>query len=137
VPFLQTEFDEDDGHFSPNGRWMAYVSNESGTNEVYVRAFPASTGRWRVSTNGGLHPLWRRDGGELFYLAPGGNLMAATVTTDGPFQAGAPKVLFETPPNVSWYSAAADGQRFHVSVPIPEDSPPLTVVLNWTAALNR
>ena len=104
---------------------------------MYVRAFPASTDRWRVSTNGGRTPRWRKDGRELFYLAPGGNLMAVAVTTDGSFKASAPKVLFETRPDVSGYRAAADGQRFLVSVPVSEASPPLTVVLNWTASLKR
>lgn len=76
VPFLQTEFNEHIGRFSPDGSWLAYTSDESGTNEVYVRTFPASDAKWRISANGGSAPRWRGDGREVFYLAADGRLMA-------------------------------------------------------------
>jgi Tol biopolymer transport system component len=69
APYLQTPFDEREAQLSPDGRWMAYASNESGGWEVYVRAFPATTARWKVSIDGGAEPRWRSDGGELFYVA--------------------------------------------------------------------
>jgi hypothetical protein len=78
-PFLETPANERQGQFSPDVRWVAYTSDESGTAEVYVRRFPGGDGKWRVSTHGGAQARWRRDGKELFYLAPDGNLMAADV----------------------------------------------------------
>ena len=85
-PFLQTPFKETQARFSPNGRWVAYVSNESGRNEVYVQTFPASGGKWPVSTKGGTSPLWRGDGKELFYDSGDGKLMAVEVKTGGTFE---------------------------------------------------
>ena len=82
-PFLATNADESQGRFSPDVKWMAYTSNESGVPEVYVRHYPGGEGAWRVSTNGGAQPQWRRDGKELFYLAADGNLMAADVKISG------------------------------------------------------
>jgi Tol biopolymer transport system component len=66
TPFIQTEFNESQGRFSPDGRWVAYISNESGPFQIYVQSFPSSGGKWQVSTNGGAQPQWRRDGKELF-----------------------------------------------------------------------
>jgi eukaryotic-like serine/threonine-protein kinase len=144
IPFLQTEFDEVQGQFSPDGRWIAYTANESGTRQVYVRSFPASSGKWQVSTNGEAQPQWRRDGRELFYLSPDRKLMAVEVKGDGStFEAGVPKALFELlriPGPGSWnsYAATADGQRFLVTSLLEEaTSTPTTVVLNWTADLKR
>jgi len=143
-PFVQTKFDEDSGHFSPNGRWMAYVSNESGHGEVYVQSFPASGAKWQISTNGGSNPRWRRDGKELFYLAANklaNRLMAVAVNEEGgTFRAGVPKVLFQTRAIVTRYRYAvtADGQRFLVITPLEEaTTSPITVVLNWTKELRR
>ena len=83
------------GYFSPNGRWLAYVSDESGKAEVYVRPFPVSPGIWPVSTGGGSQPRWRRDGKELFYLALDGKLMVVEVNAGERFRAGVPKALFQ------------------------------------------
>lgn len=78
-PFLRTEFDESNPQFSTDGHWIAYNSNESGKNEVYVAPFPGPGGKWQVSAAGGTSPRWRPDGKELFYLAPDGRLTAAAV----------------------------------------------------------
>ena len=138
-PFVQTEFAEYEAKFSPNGRWIAYISHESGNSEIYVQSFPAAGAKWRVSTKGGGQPRWRRDGKELFYLAAG-KLMAVPVKTGPHFEAGMPKALFEVRDVVSRYryDATADGQRFLVITPVEEaTTAPITVVLNWTAGLKR
>ena len=87
-PVLQTRFDEIQGEFSPDGRWLAYASNESGRYEIYVQTFPVTGGKWQISVAGGLQPRWRRDGQELFYVAPDNRLMAAPIRvapgTQGP-----------------------------------------------------
>lgn len=144
-PYLQTDFAEQQGRFSPDGKWVAYASNESGTWEVYVQSFPASGGKWQISTNGGAQPQWRRDGKELFYLSPDRKLMAVDVKGHDTFDAGAPKELFGLrlqtgglPGPRNYYVASADGHRFLVAS-APEDriTTPTTVVLNWTADLRR
>ena len=77
--FLKTEFDERHGQFSPDGRWVAYRSSESGRFEIYVRPFPGPGGQWQISTAGGIAPRWRPDGKELYYIAPDGKLMAVPI----------------------------------------------------------
>ena len=131
---LETEL-IDNGKFSPNGRWVAYENDETGTKEVFVREFQGSGGRSQVSSGGGLWPHWRRDGKELFYLS-GGKLMAVEVKADGSgFEPGVPKLLFE---RVDGFAVSGDGQRFLIPVPVEGDSSaPITVVMNWTADLNR
>lgn len=141
--FLNTPFQENQGRFSPNGRWLAYESNESGTAQIYVRPFPPAGGQWMVSTNGGVQPRWRADGKELFYIAADRKLMVADVKEDdGTVTFGSPKPLFETrtipgfPGNI--YDVSRDGQRFVIITPIEEASPsPLTVILNWTVGLKK
>jgi Tol biopolymer transport system component len=140
ILYLQTEFNEGQGQFSPDGRWMAYASDESGRREVYVQTFPASGGKWQISTAGGTYPRWRRDGKELFYIAADQKLMAVAVQTDSTLQAGRPQALFE--PRfflpVIPYTVLPDGQRFLVNTPLEEDnSSPMTVVLNWMAELKK
>ena len=120
VIFLQTDFAESYGRFSPDGRWITYVSNESGKREVYVRGFPASGGQWQISNGGGEQPHWRRDGKELFYVSPDKELMAVEVNgSSGTFEAGIPKALFELGINstdrFSDYEVTRDGQRFLVN----------------------
>ena len=83
IPFVQTQFSEWDAHFSPDGHWLAYVSNESGRPEVYIAPFPGPGGKWQVSTAGGILPRWRRDGRELFYVALDNQLMAAEIKLVG------------------------------------------------------
>jgi eukaryotic-like serine/threonine-protein kinase len=145
IPFLQTEFDELEGQFSPTGRWIAYSSNETGKTEVYVRSFSASGGKWQISTNGGTQPKWRPDGKELFYLASDGNLMAVPVKAEATFEGGVPKALFPTMfggqvgGGFEHYRVTPDGQRFLINT-LPEgqrSSAPITVVLNWSAVLKK
>ncbi|MCA1642389.1 MAG: protein kinase [Acidobacteria bacterium] len=95
-PFLQTEFNETHAQFSPDGRFVAYVSDESGRAEVYVQSFPAAGGKWQISTGGGDQPQWRRDGRELFYMAPDKTLMAVPIAAGGSFEPGSPAALFAT-----------------------------------------
>ncbi len=126
---------------SPDGRWIAYESDESGRYEVYVQSFPASGGKWQISTAGGAEPRWRGDSKELFYVARG-KLMAVEVKTGAStFEAGIPRTLF-APPLASdqrrnRYVVTADGKRFLVRTPVGETSMPITVVMNWTAAVKR
>jgi Tol biopolymer transport system component len=148
VPLLNTRFAETSGQISPDGKWLAYSSNETGRPEVFVQPFPSGPGKWLVSTNGGIFPRWRRDGGELFYISDL-KLVAAPVKAVGStFEAGAAKTLFETgyidssrgrPYHA--YAVAADGQRFLMARPAATDSesvpPSIAVVLNWSAALPR
>jgi serine/threonine protein kinase/Tol biopolymer transport system component len=141
VPFLQTPFNEYDGQFSPDGRWVAYVSDESGKDEVYVAPFPGPGGKWQISTAGGTLPRWRRDGTEIFYLAPDNKLMAAAVNGKGSrFEVGAVKPLFETrglDVTRNRYAVSADGQRFLINTDPQITSAPITVVLNWAAGLKK
>jgi Tol biopolymer transport system component len=144
VPFLQTNSDERRAKFSPNGRWIAYESNESGTNEVYVRPFPVTPGKWQVSTTGGEQPRWRRDGKELFYLSSDHKLMSVEVNTDAStFEHRTPTALFGTRVGGldtvgGIYDVTADGQRFILNNLVAEATyTPITVVLNWTADLKR
>ncbi|MBI4471351.1 MAG: serine/threonine-protein kinase [Acidobacteria bacterium] len=142
ILIVRTPFEEDCGQFSPNGRWLAYVSGEPGREEIYVESFtPGSrpTGKWQISTNGGTVPRWRRDGRELFYLGLDQKLMVAPVASDAPFQTGAPKPLFQThAAGFLRYDVVASGQRFLVNTTIVEPTSSLpTVILNWTAALKQ
>jgi serine/threonine protein kinase/Tol biopolymer transport system component len=141
TPYLHTSFAERLGRLSPNGEWMAYVSNESGNDEVYVRPFRRAGNKWRISTAGGSEPRWRRDGNELFYLAANHRLMVVSVDTHKMFNHGVAKVLFETrvSQNGVWgYDVTPDGQRFVVSIPAGDAAPaPIAVVLNWTTALPK
>jgi serine/threonine protein kinase/Tol biopolymer transport system component len=130
------------GQFSPNGRYVAYASNETGEAEVYVQSFPQQTGRWQISASGGTQPMWRHDGKELYYLGPDGKLMAVAVdTTAATFQAGIPRELFQTQlvPTSFWrniYLPSPDGQRFLMITPASQAKPePITVVMNWPTLL--
>ena len=137
LSFLQTEFNERQGRLSPDGRFMAYVSDESGRWEVYVQPFPASGSMWKISTGGGADPRWRRDGKELYYLAEDRKLMAVEVKTSAGFDPGVPKALFDTrfPAAIEighHHAASADGRRFLVQS-ASEDTAgsAITVVVNW------
>jgi Tol biopolymer transport system component len=145
-PFVASRFTEQDGRFSPDGRWVAYTSDQSGAMEVYVRAFSpdfsggsASTGgSVLVSRGGGTAPRWRGDGRELFYLAPDGKMMAVEVTAGPEFRGGTPAPLFQTPSGTIVGDVTADGKRFLLVTPVgPSAAAPFTVVLNWTAGLKK
>ena len=142
IAYLQTEFGEISGRFSPDGRWVAYASGEAGRIEVYVRSFPESGAKWQVSTAGGVEPRWRKDGKELFYVRAG-KLMAVDVkNTSGNLEFGVPKPLFELPngssPTGGSYDVSHDGQRFLVNTPLDKAPPsPLIVVTNWLADVKR
>src|SRR5262249_36553094 len=133
------------GRLSPNGRWIAYISDESSRMEVYVRLFPPTARSWKVSTDGGAQPAWRGDGKELFYVTTDGKMMAVSVNPMAPeFDAGVPHALFDArTPEISapypWYYAVTkDGQRFLVNTVNPTSSDvPLTVLLNWDAAIKK
>jgi Tol biopolymer transport system component len=148
VAFVRTGcgFHEEQGRFSPNGRWVAYVSNQSGVSEVYVREFAADFGGGVASTGGsvlvsrggGTAPRWRGDGRELFYLAPNGKMMAVEAMAGQEFQVGTPTPVFQTPPGAIVGDVTADGKRFLLVTPVgPSASVPFTVVLNWTTGLMK
>jgi len=135
-PFLQTAFNEDNAAFAPDTKWIAYVSNESSRDEVYVQPFPATGAKYRVSSNGGTYPMWRGDGRELFFLSPDGTMMAASIKAGSGIEAGTPQALFPSGipllGNRHQYAVTKDGQRFLLNVPLGRSTPtPLTVVVNW------
>ena len=143
-PLIQTRFDEQNGEISPDGRWLAYQSNESGSYEIYVRPFPdVSGGRWQVSNGGGREPLWARNGRELFYVSERGALMTATVDGGAAFTSGVPTELFtgrfffSNSINLGrTYDVAPDG-RFLMIKPEVGSPPHLVVAQNWLAELER
>ena len=153
--FLKTPFREGYGAFSPDGRWVAYESNESGRNEIYVRPFvpPAAAGtpptsaggQWQVSTAGGIYPRWRPDGKELYYLNPAGAMMAAPITVTGATLApGAPMVLFPTrivgggedAAQGRQYDVASDG-RFLINTELDTVAAPITLLQNWNPGAKK
>jgi len=138
-PLLTSVFNKSEARFSPDGRWICYVSDESGASQVYVQSFPDLGFRLQVSVAGGSQPHWRRDGKELFYRAADGKVMAVTArTTPTTFSAAAPVPLFDLPNEGSRYDVTADGQRFLVTQGVRELAPsPITVVVNWTATLKK
>jgi Tol biopolymer transport system component len=141
MPFLRTVFDEWQGNLSPDGRWMAYTSNESGRYEVYVQSFPDAGETWQISTQGGLHPRWRHDQTELYYINGDQKLVAVPIRTGKTFQHGAQTPLFGTRISRifavrSPYAVSKDGQRF-LMARLVSGSSPLTVVANWTRRLKQ
>ena len=147
IPVEQSKFNPRDARFSPDGHWIAYQSDQSGSPEVYVRPFDVSSavatssGGLIVSKDGGTGPRWRPDGKELFYLGSDGNAMDVEVSTiGGVFQAARPKALFKVPADVDSWDISADGKRFLMAVPSGVNAvapPPFTVVLNWQTALKK
>jgi Tol biopolymer transport system component len=141
--FAQTRYSETQGQFSPDGKWVAHVSDESGFADVYVQALAAGGERTRVSTGGGVQPRWRSDGRELYYLAPGGDMMAAPIQTTPTLAVGSPILLFATGASSSAglgttanYDVTPDGQRFVVVSNLSDGGrQPITVVVNWASML--
>jgi len=142
-PFLSTPAEERDGVFSPDGRWVAYSSNETGARQIYVRPFSSSVrGKWLVSNGTSLGaPSWRQDGKELYYVAADGSVMAVPISANQGFQAGEPKTLFKLPSDSVLNAVTPDGNRFLVGDAAnstqPSSLPPFTVVLNWQAGLKK
>jgi serine/threonine protein kinase/Tol biopolymer transport system component len=142
VTLLQTGFENDEPHVSPDARWIAYGSVESGRWDIYVASFPDFQNKLQVSNGGGAQPLWRRDGKELYYLTLDGKMMAIeTIAGTGvALKAGAPKFLFETrlrrpKPVLDQYGVSPDGQKFLIAEPLQRVAKPITVVLNWPSAI--
>jgi hypothetical protein len=138
---VQTPANEANASFSPDGRWFAYQSFEIGISEVYVQPFPPTGGKHQISRSGGFYPTWRADGKELFFRDVNGTLMAASIKATDQFESEIPRPLFSSGPtnvNSRSYVAAKDGQRFLVVVPqSASTTAPLTVLLNWTAAIQK
>ena len=150
IPFLRTEFNEGQGAtFSPDGKWVAYQSDQSGKNQVYVRPLSGSGGEWQISTAGGSRPHWRRDGKEIFYLGEDGRITAAEIKINGAaLELGAVHSLFKVDAvtNVggisfldgSAYDVSADGQRFLVNIFLEDTTPyPATLEVNWDEAMKK
>jgi Tol biopolymer transport system component len=152
-PFLvaHTQFNERNPQFSPDGRWLAYASDQSSQTEVYIQTFIPPDGgtasrrqtlKLQASIGGGNTPRWRRDSKELFYAAADGKLMAVDVQADAQsFKLGVPHALFDARLDArlatnAFYAVYKDGNRFLVPVPL-EESPPIHVIVNWTAAVKR
>jgi len=136
--FIQTQSSDPSVRFSPDGRWVAFVSEETGRQEVYVTRFDKPGEKWRISTDGGNLPRWRRDGRELFYLMPGGKVMAVQIKPGTEFGAGSPMPLFKADPLSADYDVTADGQRFLFIASAPGTQLlPFAVVLDWTAELKK
>jgi hypothetical protein len=147
-PLLQEQYDEGYPRISPNGRWMAYMSYESGKAEVYVRSFPdVNKGKWQISANGGNSPLWSPDDRELFYRS-GDAAMAVRVETEPIFKPGKPTVLFRgkylsAPNTITGWDISPDGKRFLMlkepAANAPESRNPrrINIVLNWFEELKQ
>jgi eukaryotic-like serine/threonine-protein kinase len=141
--FLKAASTLKSGRFSPDGKWVAYSSNESGRWEIYVTSFPEAHGKWQVSNSGGDQPRWRGDGKELFYLSTDGKVMAVPVKTGSNFDAGTPTALFQANPREMFatselfsYDVSNDGQKFLINTQLKTEMTPMSVVLNWSAKLN-
>ena len=150
-PFIQSPFSTSQGQFRPESsgppHWVAYSSNDSGNRfEIFVQSYPAGAGKYRISTEGGVQPRWRKDGQELFYIADDGKLMAVDIKTSPRFEAGIPKALFDPAiyggsgaQSVFRYDVTPDGKRFLVNSDLKADQKsapePFTVILNWWAGL--
>jgi Tol biopolymer transport system component len=145
-PFLRTPFNEGNPRFSSDGRWIAYTSDESGRNEVYVQPYPGPGGKWQVSKDGGTEPVWNRNGRELFYRS-GNKMMAVEITTQPNFALSNPRMLFEglyalAPVPVSNYDVSPDGQRFLMLKPTEQEQAQaaptqINVVMNWFEELKQ
>ena len=139
-PVIDTEFSERQGTFSPDGRWIAYTTDETGQPNVYVQPFLRAGGKHRISPNGGRNPHWRADGRELFYLDAAGTMTAVPIDVTASSPAGLPTTLF--PAGVvsinNMYAVTKDGQRFLVNRPQnAATAAPLTVIVNWTSTLQK
>jgi Tol biopolymer transport system component len=141
-PIVQTPFNDVEPRVSPDGKWLAYQSNESGRDEIYITAFPGGGVKWQISTSGGFVPRWRRDGKELFFFDDGDNLMAVDISASGKtLQPGTLHALFHgraVQGAIGPYAVSSDGKKFLVnSGDAQEESQPLTMVQNWTGEIKK
>ena len=144
-PLLQEKWTVRNAQFSPDGRWVAYASNETGNMEIYVFSFPNGNGKWQVSNAGGQEPRWRQDGKELFYLSAEGKMMAVAVKPAASFEAGSPVALFPThrrqpvsAQDFFSYDVSSDGQRFLILTKVNDSNPaPPSVLLNWASEMEK
>jgi Tol biopolymer transport system component len=142
-PFLKTEFSEKDARFSPDASSIAYVSDESGKDEIYIRSFPDRGSKRQVSITGGGSPRWRRDGKELYYFSDDNKMMAADIShKDGTIEVEHVRPLFNVPLIVAQpyadYDVTADGKKFLMNIPFEsQNSTPLTLVVNWEAEIKK
>jgi hypothetical protein len=136
---VQTEATENYGNLSPDGKYLAYSSDETRKSEVYVRSFPGTEGKFQISNYGGDRPVWSRDGKELFYLSADQKIMAVTVKAGATFEYGRPQLLFAIRTTTTGrYDVSADGKRFLVIQGATDaPAPTLMVVLNWQAGLKK
>jgi eukaryotic-like serine/threonine-protein kinase len=150
-PLFQAKWTVRNAQFSPDGRWVAYSTNETGSSEIYVSPFPGATSKWQLSRGGGEAPRWRRDGKELFYLSADGKMMAVAVKTGLPavagasFEAGSPVALFQTHirqpisyQDTFFYDVTGDGQKFLINTKVDEaNAAPLSITLNWASEMEK
>jgi Tol biopolymer transport system component len=146
-PFVNTSFSEGNAQYSPDGRWVAYQSNESGRSEIYVQPFRGPGGKRQISTGGGIEPRWRGDGKELFFIAPDAKLMAAPINSAGEsLESGVPVPLFQTRivdggqiiSTKHQYAVAPNGQRFLINITVNDSAVvPITIVTDWAQALKK
>jgi eukaryotic-like serine/threonine-protein kinase len=136
-PYFQTPVEDSTARFSPDGRYVAYRSRESGVSEIYVQTFPASGGKWLISTNGGMNPVWAHSGKELFFIALDGKLMSVAIGGGSTFEPGKPQPVFDiaaarTSP-INDYDVSLDGQRFLFISRMADATSSLAIVVNWSA----
>ena len=133
-PFLRTPFNESWAQFSPDGHWLAYESDESGGDQIYVQAYPGPGRKWQLSTDGGLSPAWNPNGRELFYRN-GDKTMVVATKTSPTFSAGKPRLLYEGPAG----DPTRDGQRFLGIQAVEPEQPPtqINVMLDWTSPVKK
>jgi eukaryotic-like serine/threonine-protein kinase len=142
-PFLKTNSTEGLAKFSPDGHWLSYTSEETGRSEIYVVPYPELNGKWQVSSNGGNMARWRKDGKELLFVSPEGNLMSVAVSTEGKsFKAETPKPLFDTrivaTVRDTWqYDMTPDAQKFIINTRIEHAEEPITLYSNWATDLHK
>ncbi len=143
-PYLQTEFDEKNARLSPDGRWLAYSSDETRNDEIYVQTFPQHGGKWQVSTNGGTLPVWSHDGKHLFFIDGKGKMTSVDIKNvdakNPQFEAGVPVPLFDARLGIlgeSRFDVSKDG-RFLIPIQVSQtESSPITVLVNWESALKN
>jgi Tol biopolymer transport system component len=138
-PYVRTEFSENQPRLSPDGRWLAYRSNESKRSEIYVVSFPQTGGKWPISTDGGQYPVWRRDGRELYYNSLDNKIMTVEIKPGAGFQFGVPRALFEVRMvnTDSGFDVSKDGRFLLPTLAQQQASTPMTVVLHWPEILKK